>query len=67
MDIIEKLLDPKIIWVVIPVIAILGGIGKSISSRYFDHQERMAKIEAGIDPDRIEANYETGRIDRGSD
>ena len=63
MDILEKLLQPSVVWVVIPVIAILGGVGKSVANRYFEHQERMAKIEAGMDPDAIEADIETDRIE----
>ena len=51
MEVLEKLMDPSIIWVVIPVIAIAGAFGKQMLNRYFDHQERMAKIEAGMDPD----------------
>ncbi len=63
MGFLEKLLDPAIIWVVIPVVAIIGVFGKQIVSRYFDHKERMAKIEAGMDPDRIEAGTDRDRIE----
>ncbi|MCH8142386.1 MAG: hypothetical protein IH908_12400 [Proteobacteria bacterium] len=63
MGFLEKLLDPAIIWAVIPVVAIIGVFGKQIVSRYFDHKERMAKIEAGMDPDRIEAGTDRDRIE----
>ncbi|MFK7912509.1 MAG: hypothetical protein AB8B93_01230 [Pseudomonadales bacterium] len=48
---LEKLLQPEVVWVVIPVIAILAVVGRKLAQRYFEHKERMAKIEAGIDPD----------------
>ena len=47
----EKLLSPDVVWVLIPVLAIVGVFAKQMLNRYFDHQERMAKIEAGMDPD----------------
>ena len=64
MGFFEKLLDPAIIWAVIIVVAIIGIFGKQMLSRYFDHQERMAKIEAGMDPDRIEADTDSDRIEK---
>ncbi len=63
MGFLEKLLNPAIIWAVIPVVFIIGVFGKQIVSRYFDHKERMAKIEAGMDPDRIEADMDRDRIE----
>lgn len=51
----DKLLSPDVVWVVIPVVAILAVVGRKTAQRYFEHKERMAKIEAGIDPDaRVE-------------
>lgn len=47
----EKLLQPDVVWVVIPVIAIVAVVARKVVQRYFEHKERMAKIEAGIDPD----------------
>ena len=47
----DKLLSPGVVWVLIPVLAIVGAFAKQMLNRYFDHQERMAKIEAGMDPD----------------
>ena len=54
MEALERLLSPDIVWVVIPVVAIVGVFGKQMLSRHYDHKERMAKIEAGIDPDAKE-------------
>jgi len=50
----EKLLSPGVVWVLIPVLAIVGVFAKQMLNRYFDHKERMAKIEAGMDPDEEE-------------
>ena len=47
----ERLLSPEVVWVLIPVLAIVGVFAKQMLNRYFDHQERMARIEAGMDPD----------------
>ena len=63
MGFFEKLLNPAVIWAVIPVVAIIMIFGKQIISRYFDHQERMAKIEAGMDPDRIDSDADLDRIE----
>lgn len=48
---LEKLLSPDVVWVVIPVVAIIAVAARVVTQRYFDHKERMAKIEAGMDPD----------------
>ena len=47
----DKLLSPGVVWVLIPVLAIVGVFAKQMLNRYFDHQERMARIEAGMGPD----------------
>ncbi len=64
MGFFERLLDPAIIWAVIPIVAIIGVFGKQIVSRYFDHQERMAKIEAGMDPDKLEVDMDLDKIEK---
>ena len=48
MEFLRELLNPAVVWVVIPVVAIVMSIGKSMLSRHYDHQERMAEIEAGL-------------------
>ncbi len=63
MGFFEKLLDPAIIWAVIPTVAIIGVFAKQMLNRYFDHQERMARIEAGMDPDRIDSDTGPERIE----
>jgi hypothetical protein len=47
----DKLLSPGVVWVLIPVLAIVGVFAKQMLNRYFDHKERMARIEAGLDTD----------------
>ncbi len=51
MEIVEKLLDPAVLIFLIPVVAILGVSVRKILRLHYDHQERMAKIEAGYDPE----------------
>jgi Trk-type K+ transport system membrane component len=48
---LEQLLEPQRISLLIPVVAIAGGIGYAIVVAVIRHRERMAKIEQGIDPD----------------
>ncbi|MBN1851811.1 MAG: hypothetical protein JW829_03775 [Pirellulales bacterium] len=47
----NRLLSPEIIWVFIPIIAILCGSITSIIVRFHKHRERMAMIAAGFHPD----------------
>ena len=50
-DIFKSLMNPATIWVLIPLVAIIGAmINKGLKAHYI-HEERMAKIENGIDPD----------------
>ena len=54
MQALERLMDPEIIWVVIPVVAMIGYfINKGLKNHYA-HSERLEKIRAGIDPDMEE-------------
>lgn len=48
-------LNPALVWILIPLTAmLLGGIGE-IYKRYCEHQERIAMIENGIHPDAPES------------
>ena len=51
MDILDKFLQPQIIGPLIGLVAVIGGIGIGAAKLYFKHQERIEKIQAGIDPD----------------
>ena len=51
LDFLQALLRPEVLWAVIPIVAIIMIFGSKMLARYFEHQERIAKIEAGIDPD----------------
>lgn len=51
----SKLLQPEIMVFLIPIVAIIGGIFISALKLNYKHEERIAKIKAGIDPD---AQYE---------
>ena len=49
-----RLLQPQVLVFLIPIVAIVGGyIIKSQKMRQ-EHEERLAKIEAGMDPDEYE-------------
>lgn len=50
-NVLEQLLNPGVVWVLVPLAAIaLGGV-ISLSAMIIKHRERMAKIGMGIDPD----------------
>ncbi len=51
MEIMEKLLDPAVLIFLIPVLAIVGVSGRKMLRAHYEHQERMARIEAGYPPD----------------
>lgn len=47
----SRILDPAILGLLIPVIALLGGGAIVITKMVTKHQERLAMIERGINPD----------------
>lgn len=49
---LSKLLQPQVLIFMIPIVAIIGGVVLSAIKLSYKHEERMAKIEAGMDPDR---------------
>ncbi len=51
MQALEKLMDPAMVWVVIPVVAIIGYYVNKGLRRHYEHVERIEKIRAGQDPD----------------
>lgn len=52
MSWVDKVLDPAVIAVLIPIVAIVGGLSIGGLKMYLRHQERLEKIRHGIDPDR---------------
>ena len=44
-------LNPAVVWVLIPIAAILLSGIQALAKMYFTHQERIAMIEQGIHPD----------------
>jgi hypothetical protein len=65
MSVVHQLLQPEIVWVLIPLAAILLGGVLSVTRSLIRHRERMAKIGMGIDPD-YEPNLEQSQPDDGS-
>jgi len=51
MEILDKLLKPQIIGPLIGMVAVIGAFSVAGLKAYFSHQERIAKIQNGIDPD----------------
>jgi hypothetical protein len=45
------LFNPAVVWVLIPIVAILVGATAKIIQRSQEHRERMALIAAGLHPD----------------
>ena len=46
-------LNPAVVWVLIPVTAILVGGIQQLVKMFLTHQERIAMIEQGIHPDDV--------------
>jgi len=49
---LNKLLQPQVLVFIIPIVAIVGGMIIAAIKLNYAHEERIAKINAGIDPDR---------------
>ncbi len=47
----DRLLDPIVLGVMIPIVAIVGAFTLTILRRWARHKERMGMIEEGLDPD----------------
>jgi len=48
-DVLRSLMSPQVIWVLIPLAAIIGvAVNKGLKSHYA-HKERLARIEAGLE------------------
>ena len=54
MDFLDKFLNPEVIGPLIGMVAVIGFFGVKGMKAYFEHQERIAKIQSGIDPDMEE-------------
>jgi hypothetical protein len=52
MEILKIILKPEIIGPMIGLVAVIGGICIGAAKLYFNHEERLEKIKAGIDPDK---------------
>ena len=65
MSVLHQLLQPDVIWVLIPLaVILLVGVLK-VTHAITQHRERMAKIGMGIDPDDP-PNLEGSRPTEGS-
>ena len=50
MNWLAPLLTPELIWVFVPITAIIGGITLALVKSTHSHRERMALIESGLHP-----------------
>ncbi len=62
---LARLLRVEVLIFLIPIVAIVMGVGSKMMNRFFEHRERMAKIDAGIDPDREDEGSLTSGVKRG--
>ena len=46
-----RLLRVEVLIFLIPIVAIVMVVGSKMLNRFLEHKERIAKIDAGIDPD----------------
>lgn len=69
MEALERLLNPAVVWVLIPIVAIVAPLVVNFQKNRWKHEERMAKIAAGIDPDAeyIEVDEDGNRIEDQTD
>jgi hypothetical protein len=61
---VDRLLDPGVLALAIPILAILGGCGIVLSKTWIRHRERMAMIRMGMHPDHPEDFEEPYDADR---
>jgi hypothetical protein len=47
---VDKILDPQVLPLFIPIVAIVGGLGLAITASIIRHRERMARIQRDMDP-----------------
>lgn len=50
-DLFHALANPAVIWVLIPIIAIIASFVIKGQKLHYEHKERMAKIEFGHEPE----------------
>ena len=50
-DFIKALANPALIWILIPIVAIIGSFAVKGLKMHYAHKERMAKIEMGMEVD----------------
>lgn len=46
-----RLLQPQVLIFLIPIVAIVGSFVIKAQKMSYEHEERLAKINAGMDPD----------------
>ncbi len=54
-DLLRALAEPQLIWVLIPLAAIIGSFVHKGLKMHYEHKERMARLEFG---EETEADFE---------
>lgn len=50
-DAVSRIFQPDVVWALIPIVIVVVIYGNKMLNRYFEHKEKMARIQAGIEPD----------------
>jgi len=51
MELLSKILQPQVLALLIPIVAIIGAFSVAALSAHHKHQERLEKIKQGFNPD----------------
>jgi len=50
---LDRLLNPAILGLLVPIVAIIMGVAYAITRAVLHHRERLAMIQKGINPDSL--------------
>jgi len=50
---LSRILEPEILALLIPIVAIIMGVAFAITKAVLRHRERLAMIQKGINPDSL--------------
>ncbi len=63
MEVLSRLLRAEVLIFAIPIVAVVMVFGTKMFNRFLEHKERMAKIDAGIDPDAGDEDEEEDELE----
>lgn len=50
---LSRIMEPEVLALLIPIVAIIMGVGFAITKAVLRHRERLAMIQKGINPDSL--------------